>query len=141
MLVVDLDYQHLLLSTDIEFIWLTLKSILSQAIPLFTPKVRYRSYPLPKWFHSNLLHQLHKTHTLRKRCRHNSTHSHLSQLSSAEINLQSLIAKARIDYESDLVSLFASLKGPKIFWYIESLSGQGKLPPVRSLSSQEASTA
>ena len=139
--LLDLDYQHLLLSTDIEFIWSSLKAILTQAIAMFTPKVKYRSHPLPKWFHSDLRHQLHKTRTLRRRCRHKPTPSRLSQLSSAEIDLQSAIAKARIDYESNLVSRFASLRDPKIFRYIRSLSGQGNLPPVLSLGSQEASTA
>ena len=76
---------------------------------LFTPQVKVRSHPYHVGFHSDVLHELNKTRSSRKKCRRNLSTHNLLHLSSAEHHLQSVISDAKAGYEDCLVLNFAFL--------------------------------
>ena len=67
--LLDYDFSAILSHSDVEYVWHQLKEILSEAIPLFVPKVKLRSYQRPKWFTSEIQHSLNRIHSLRKKVR------------------------------------------------------------------------
>ena len=73
-LIMDYDLTHFYSSTDIEFLWNTLKDLIIYAISLHTPTVRAKYRHHPQWFTSSIRHKLNKIHSLRKKCKQHPTH-------------------------------------------------------------------
>ena len=139
--LLDLDYSVLLSSSDIEFVWSSLKHIILHAVSLFTPSVKIRSQSYPRWFNSTIRHHLNKLRSLRKKCRRNPSFNNTSKLSSVELQFQTEILEARCTYESNLVTNFARSNDSKIYSYIRSLTRHNSLPSVVQHGSVTASTA
>ena len=110
-----MDFGPLFQSFDVEFVRSFLKEVIVYSISLFTPQVRVRSHPYPVWFHSDLHHELNKTHSARKKYRRNPSTHNLLHLSSAEHQLQSVISDAKAQYEDRLVSNFTFLNDSRIY--------------------------
>ena len=124
--IMDYDLENFYSSTDIELLWNSLKDLILQAISLYTPTVQTKRRRHPQWFTPIIHHQLHKIHSLRRKCKLHSTPHKTSCLLNAELQLQANIRSTRIAFESTLVSKFATCKDPSIFKYIKSfLKGPG----------------
>ena len=63
------DFSDILFSTDVEFIWQLLKSSITTAISSFTPTFKHSKSNHPRWFTSDIRHQLNCIRTLKRRCR------------------------------------------------------------------------
>ena len=113
---------HILSSTDVEFIWSSLKGLIHHAISLYVPKFRSRGHMYPKWFTPSLRHSLHKLHSLRRKARDSTSPHHKSAVTIAESNFESMVMECKLNYERDLVNTYDSSNCPKIFNYLRSLS-------------------
>ncbi|XP_011406763.1 PREDICTED: uncharacterized protein LOC105314349 [Amphimedon queenslandica] len=134
--LLDFDFRPLLSSSSVEFAWSFIKQVIVAAVSLLTPMVRVKSHSLPKWFDSNIRHQLHKVHTIRRRHKRSPTASTFSKLVSLECSLQLSILEARTAYETSLVHGFMSSHDPSIYLYLRDLSGSSTIPSVMYLNNQ-----
>ena len=135
------DFNELYGITDMEDAWGCFKEIVSEAISQFVPKTCSRQNPRPRWFNSQIQHQLNKVHTLRRRCATNST-PHLScRLASAEAKLSEAMTMAKHDYESHLIQDLDAKNCSKIYKYISSLSlaRSYQLPDIMYLDKTQVS--
>ena len=128
--LLDFDFKPMLESYDIEFVWSFLKDILLSAVSIFSPMVRVKSSLFPKWFTSNIRHQLNEVHSLRKKYKKHSSPSNLFRVISAECFLQLSMLDARSHYEALLVNEFATSRNPAIYHYLKSFSKSSKMPSV-----------
>jgi hypothetical protein len=92
--------------TNIELIWLMIKSVLYHAMCLYTPKTRLRSRQDPQWFDSSIRHQINCLNTL---CRKSKSHPLLEQ------QLQQHISSAKSNFESQLLMSLRSNSTSKVF--------------------------
>ena len=134
------DFTVLLETPDLENAWAHFKGIISEATSQFVPKICSRKHPRPKWFNSDIQHQLNRVHTLRRRTRSNSTPALLSKLCNAEVNLSDAIANAKQNFESQLIHNLAANNSSQIFRYISTLTNNHQLPSVMYLGDSKAST-
>ena len=81
--LMDTDFSTCFGSNDIEFIWLTLKNTIHNAIQLFNPKIKLKSHQHPKWFNAKIRHQLKCLHTLRKKLKLRYSMSKIESYESA----------------------------------------------------------
>ena len=95
---------------DVEQAWLIIKQCLTTAIDLFIPKVKLKSFQYPKWFSSDIRHQLKCLHTLRKKLWRHFTLSKLQQLIKAEDTFQLSLSKAGTHYELNLINNYTHSK-------------------------------
>ena len=63
----QLNFNLLLMSKDVEYIWDLLKSGITSAFSLFTPVYTQRHPHFPKWFTGDIRHQINCLHTLRRK--------------------------------------------------------------------------
>ena len=91
---------------DVEYAWSHLKSAIYCARDLFVPKFKASSHTSPKWFNSDIRHQLNRIHTLRNRIKKSATFYTLSKLSIMEENLQQLILSSKDKFVQNLCSTF-----------------------------------
>ena len=94
---------------------------------------------LPKYFTSNIKHQINCIRTLRKKKVRFPTNYNTNCLLEAELCLSKDIAQAKSNYESKLIQDFASHNQPKIYRYIRNLRKSDSLPPSVSYDNNVAS--
>ena len=99
---------------DVEQAWLIIKQCLTTAIDLFIPKVKLKSFQYPKWFSSDIKHQLKCLCTLRKKLRRHFTLSKLQQLIKAEDTFRLSLTKPKSHYELSLTNNYTRSKDPKL---------------------------
>ena len=139
--LLDHDFSSYYQSSDIEFLWHYIKDTILLSISLYTPVIKKRSHLQPPWFTSSIRHQLHKVHSLRKKCKHNPSPHNASILSAAESTLHTDISTARVAFESSLVDAFAYSKDSKIYDYIRSFSKSGGILSELQYQSQTLTAA
>ena len=139
--LLDHDFNPYYQSSDIEFLWHYIKHTIFSSISLYTLVIKKRSHLQPPWFTSSIRHQLHKVHSLRKKCKHNLSPHNAFILSAAESTLHTDISTARVAFESPLVDAFAYSKDSKIYDYIRSFSKSGGIPSVLQYQSQTLTAA
>ena len=104
--LLDYDWSTFFMSSDIEGLWCTIKSLISESCHRFIPLTHSSRYP--KWFNSKIRHKLHKVCSLRRQAEHQQNPAGVRlTLSMAEKDLQEHILEARASYETDLVNKFA----------------------------------
>ena len=104
-----------------EYVWSHLKSTIYCAHDLFVPKFKASSHTSPKWFNSDIRHQLNRIHTLRNRIKKSATFYTLSKLSIMEENLQQLILSSKDKFVQNLCSTF-KLKPKELYNHLNKLS-------------------
>ena len=72
----------------------------------------------PKWFTPAIKHRLNCIHSLRRKYKKKPTDTLKLKLQAEEDNLQALIVEAKSDYESKLISNYASSNNNLIYKYI-----------------------
>ena len=134
------DFTGLLETPDLENAWACFKGIISEATSQLVPRICSRKHPRPKWFNSDIQHQLNRVHTLRRKIRSNPTPALLSKLSNAEAKLSEATTNAKQNFESQLIHSLAANNSSQIFRYISSLTRNHQLPSVMYLGDSKAST-
>ena len=135
----DIYYSDLLSLSDVDAIWLSLRSIILKAINHFIPKVVLRRSPFPKWYTRDIRHLIKRTRTLRRKCRQHPTPYLIDKLSHLEQDLGHQMSSAKIVFESNLVSKHSSNRSA-IFRYISSVTNQRSLAPIMQLGSVSTSS-
>ena len=127
-------------SSDIELLWAELRQVLLNAVESFIPKVYQRKHQRPKWFTSQVQHELNRVHSLRRRARAQPSETNNAKLATAETNLQTLMEEAKHSYESCLINTYAMSNNSQIFKYISSLTHNNSIPEVMSDGSNSSCT-
>ena len=131
------DFSTLFHSSNVEFIWSHLKNVILSAVTLYTPVRKIRRHSFPKWFTSEIRHQINCLNTARRK---KSTPAHLQKISDLESQLEDDIALAKSHYESDLVHNFSHSNTSKLFNHIRALTKKDAFPLGMSLDSAKAHT-
>ena len=126
--LLDYDFSACETSDDVEVVWLFVKKTITDAVRMFTPTIRLRARPSPKWFTS---HTRNKIHSLRKKAKANSSASNLDKLSAAEASLRAFMEESKSTYINDLVCNFNKYF-PSVF-----TSSEFSLPPLGEIQLPE----
>ena len=97
--------------TDINLKWQFIKDALLETTSRFVPKVKAKTQCRPKWFNSEIQHQLICVHTTRRKTKARSAPHNTAKLKAAEEKLPLTMKNAK---ESSLVQSFSSMKSNKI---------------------------
>ena len=137
--LLDWDFSVCLDSSDVDVIWSHIQFAICSAIHKFVPlcTTTRRFSHLPKWFNSELRHNINCHRTLVRKYRSNPT-PHLSdKVSQSRIQLD----RATADTKSLFITNLVSQGGRSgIFSYISSLKKGDQLPPCVYLNSLSATT-
>ena len=71
--LLDIDFSAVFQSTNIEFIWFFIKSVIYQAMLLYIPKMMVKRRQDPVWFNSEIRHHLKRLRTMKRRFRFHAT--------------------------------------------------------------------
>ena len=113
---------------DIDSIWHFIKNSIIRGMHIFVPKFKLKSSQSPKWFTSNIRHQIKCLRTLRKKYKSRPTEHNLLRIKTAEETLQANIQQAKANFEAKLVSNFAFSNDSKIFQYVRNLTKSASIP-------------
>ena len=135
--LLDSDFSVCFQSDSVEHVWAVIKNIIYNGMHQHIPKVKLKSHACPKWFDSEIRHQLNRLRTLRRRCRSHPTPHILDKLQLYETNVQNRLIAAKTSFEANLIQ---QKNNSKIFKYIRTVSGQGSIPSSIGFESISAST-
>ena len=93
------------------------------------------------WFNSEIRHDVHKLHSLRKKQKRPNSTIISDRVASAELSLQEQMVEANSRYESKLVNDVAFSNNSRIYSYLRSFSKNDDFPPVLFLESESAATS
>ena len=130
--LLDYDFSPLYVVIEPDAIWSFLNTSSSH---LLIPKIKINTSKGPKWFSSDIRHDLNCIHTLRRMFKKLPTSSNHLKLTQAESHLQAKMLLAKSNYEFELVRAFTNKESCKIYNYIRSLSRHNMLPPTMYLNS------
>jgi len=108
--LLDVDFEFCYQDTDVDSVWLDIKSLLVDSVNQFTPKVRMRSHPHPKWFTSEIRHKLNIVLSLRKKTKSSPSEANTAHLKVVEDQLTHMIHTAKLNFETKLADDFSSNK-------------------------------
>ena len=138
--LLDIDFGAVFESTNIEFIWFFIKSVIYQAMSLYIPKMLLKRRQDPVWFNSEKRHHLKRLRTMKRRFRFHATPPLKSKIHQLDDFLQQKLILAKSNYETRLIETYQSSNSSKIFSYIRSLSTQNMLPSTLYLENILATT-
>ena len=138
--LLEFDFSFLYQSSDIEFVWSSLKRIILNSICLFAPVVKKSHQKFPKWFTSNIKHNINKLRSLKKSLKKpNSSKGKSVEL--AESLLCQEIADSKSVFESKLVNEPVISNNSEILKYINNLSKAKGMPKTVYYEDRQATTA
>ena len=114
------DFSPFYSSTDVEFLWSHLKSVIVEAILLYVPKLKRSVKQHPVWYTGDIVRKLHRLKSLRKKVTSSPTVNNILTLKAAEKSLSFKLSLAKSKYESHLVHSFAFSNNNRIYKYIRS---------------------
>ena len=123
-----IDYTTCEQLSDIDSIWLFIKNNITRGMDLFIPKIRTSSSQFPKWYTSNIRHQIKCLRTLRKKYKSHPTDHNLNCIKTAEDNLQNSIQQAKANFEANLVHNFAFSNDSKIYQHVRNITKSASIP-------------
>jgi hypothetical protein len=101
--LLDSNYSAIFDSSDIEFIWFIIKSIIYEAMSLFIPKILVKRRQGPKWLNSDIRHHLKCLRSLRRKFKSHPTSQRCTKIMNLERLLQCKLAQAKTDFETNLI--------------------------------------
>jgi len=134
------DFAPCFLTHEIDNIWHIIEHKLITAMKLFIPINKHHSIQHPPWFTSEIRHIIKRLRTLRRRYKLHPSQNILDTIASLEDTLQSKISSAKLDFESSLISNFASTNNTKIYKHLKSISKSNCMSITVYLDSNDAST-
>ena len=123
--------------TEVNTEWSFLRNSIHISCDRFIPKVKLSSHPSPKWFNSNIRHQLNCMHSLRRQIHKNPTPYKLSKLKCLESKLQHQIQSAKSKFDANLVFHFHS-RPNLLFRHLNYLSRSSSIPQTVYLDSSSS---
>jgi len=138
--LLDTNFDKCFQSNDVEFVWNELKLIIYGAMHLFIPKIKINSSRNPKWFTPSIRHCLNCLRTLRRKFIKHPTEQVALKISTLENDLNLQMARAKSDYETNLINTYAPKNATKIYQYINSITGQNNIPTTVNYRSSSATT-
>ena len=119
-------------SSDIEFIWFYIKSLIYNAMLIYVPKKLVKRRQGPKWFNSDIRHHLKCLRSLKRKFTTHPTKNRESKIHEMENLLQLKLSQAKSNYETKQINSQSS-NPAAIYSYIRSISHENALPlPVLS---------
>ena len=108
--LLDIDFSAVFESTNIEFIWFFIKSVIYQAMSLYIPKMMVKGRQDPVWFNSEMRHHLKRLRTMKRRFRFHATPQLESKIPVHQLNdfLQQKLILAKLNYETRLIETYQS---------------------------------
>ena len=131
--ILDCDFSECLQSDNIELVWAYIKSCIYCAINLYIPKFKRKWLKYPFWFTYEIKHHLNCLRTLKRRTKAHPTVCNQCKLKSSMRHLQDIIISF---YETQLMKWLVITT----FKYINSITGNGTIPPVINFESTTAIT-
>ena len=125
---------------EVETVWTIINQTLNQAIDLLVPKVRIRTKQYPKWFNSQLIHEVNCLRTLRKKYSCSPTDHNLNRLTIAEKSFSSNSESAKVTYESNLIESLLSQSNPAVYRYLKSITNHKGIHATVVFNDTHAST-
>ena len=136
----DCNFDFCYTSTNINLIWSELKQIITSAFANFIPVWRNSPHNAPKWFNSNVRHNLNCIHSLRRKYKNNPNILRKQKLEHSELLLQSIMSSAKSTFEETLIKDCAYSNSNKLFDYIRSLTNSSSIPHTVYFENQSAAT-
>ena len=99
----------------------------------FIPRIKIHSNQQPRWFTPEIRHHIKCLRTLRRKHKRHPTNHHSEAIYHSETILQVKISKAKIDYESNLISNCAFNNTSTIYNYIKDLTKTKTIPSTITL--------
>ena len=94
----------------------------------------------PKWFNSTIRHKIKCLGTLKRKHNRHPTNNTMLKVTNLQEELQSMIAEAKSEFESNLALTYAHTNNNKIFQYISSIKGHDRHPNQMFYNKKKAST-
>ena len=138
--LLDIDFSAVFESTNIEFIWFFIKSVIYQAMSLYIPKMMVKRRQDLVWFNSEIRHHLKHLRTMKRRFTFHATPQLESKIHQLDDFLQQKLILAKCNYETRLIEIYQSSNSSKMFSYIRSLSTQNMLRSTYYLENILATT-
>jgi len=105
--------------SDIDSIWHFINSNICSGLDLFIPKIRTKSAQFPKWYTSNIRHQINCLQSLCKKYKSHPTAFSLGRIKAAEDNLHNSIQQAKANFEAHT---FVICNDSKIFQHVRNIT-------------------
>lgn len=128
------DFSSFYSSSDINYLWATLRSVIKEAINQFVPLVNKQAKKYPVWYTSKVKHKINCLKSLRRKASVSPTVHNILFLKSAESSLVSDLSLAKTEFEANLVHKCAFNNNNQIYKYIQSYTKQSVLPPSMHLN-------
>ena len=125
--LLDSDFSIVYDSSDIEFIWFYIKSLIYNAMLIYVPKILVKRRQGPKWFNSDIRHHLKCLRSLKRKFTTHPTKNRESKIHEMENLLQLKFSQAKSNYETKLINSQSS-NPAAIYSYIRSISHENALP-------------
>ncbi len=114
------DFDEILSCHDVEDIWNQLSTIIKETIKQCAPTVKLRARKnYPMWYDSTTRHLINRVRSARKKARLYQTPNNINKLERADQELSSHMFVTKANYETRLVTKFAS---SNIYKYLRSTS-------------------
>ena len=123
----DTDFSDCFQSSDIEFVWNTIKNKIYDAIDLFIPKLNHRARQFPKWFTAKLRHRLNCVRTLKRKVKLHPSEKLKIKIKSKESALLYDLTFAKADFETNLIKHFEHRNTSMLYKYI---TGHNTIPDL-----------
>ena len=133
----DQDFSTYYDTTNIESLWSLLMDTLEGTFDSTVPKVFIRNTFQPKWYNSQIIHQLKVCSTLR-RLMHSPTLHVKEKLAKLKSELQTNMYSTKSEFKSSLIEQFASRSNSKIYQYIRSIKKTNSLPKTMHFNNETA---
>ena len=127
-------------STNIEFIWFFIKSVIYQAMSLYIPKMMVKRRQDPVWFNSEIRHHLKHLRTMKRRFRFHATPPLESKIHQLDDFLQQKLILAKSNYETRLIETYQSSNSSLFNLYFHSVFTKStfQLPQLNGLGLPES---
>ena len=135
--LLDSDFSIVFDSSNIEFVWLCIKSLIYNAMLLYVPKILVKRHQGPKWFNSDIRHHLKCLRSTKRKFTRHPTEHRESKIHQMESLLQLKLSQAKSKYENKLIESQSS-NPSAIYSYIRSISHENDLPSTLYLDHTSA---
>ena len=126
--LLDCDFSVIFDSSDIEYIWFTIKSFIYVAMSLFIPRIHVKRRHGPKWFDSDIRHHLKCLRTMRRKFKTHPSSQKSHRIHELEHLLQCKLVHAKATFESNLIESHQLSHSSSVFSYIRFITSQNSLP-------------
>ena len=113
------DFNLALSSSNTEFIWTFIKTVINRSVNQFIPKFPVKHTHQPNWFNSTICHKIKCLHSLRRKYTNHPIDSTKVKLTNLQVELQLMITEAKSEYKSNLALAYAHSNNSRIFQYVQ----------------------